>query len=233
MLSEVIAVEWAAKSHENIRLGKQGEHRAVTVVFDISEWVKEYGEGSVSLIHMRQTDPSPYPCNVTLDGNKVRWEILNTDNAIPGMGRCELRYIQENRLVKSETWATEVIRSYGVGPTPEPYQAWVDAVLAAGAKVESAVIHGPIIQEHTWWVWDFDANTYINTGVDASGDRKYVHRQLQPSSSWYISHNLGKYPAVSIVDSSGNLCVGEIVYHDENALTANFAAPFSGKAYLN
>jgi len=64
-------------------------------------------------------------------------------------------------------------------------------------------------------------------------DRHYTHNQVAASSSWEITHNLGKHPSVSIVDSGGNWVVGDIAYTNENTLIINFTAAFSGKAYLN
>ena len=64
-------------------------------------------------------------------------------------------------------------------------------------------------------------------------DKHYTHNQVAASSSWEITHNLGKHPSVSIVDSGGNWVVGDIAYTNKNTLTINFTAAFSGKAYLN
>jgi hypothetical protein len=38
----------------------------------------------------------------------------------------------------------------------------------------------------------------------SGGDRHFIHEQSTPSATWRITHNLGKNPAVTIVDSSGN-----------------------------
>ena len=69
--------------------------------------------------------------------------------------------------------------------------------------------------------------------LDPELDKSYIHNQVAASSSWEITHNLGKYPSVSIVDSGGNWVVGDIVYTNKNTLIINFTASFSGKAYLN
>jgi len=61
----------------------------------------------------------------------------------------------------------------------------------------------------------------------------YTHTQGAAATGWYISHNLLKFPAVTVVDSSGNLVEGAIQYINNNSLEINFTAAFSGKAYLN
>lgn len=65
------------------------------------------------------------------------------------------------------------------------------------------------------------------------GDKFYTHNQLAANDTWSIEHNLGKFPAVTVVDSGGSIVVGEIDYIDENNLTITFQGAFGGKAYLN
>jgi len=66
------------------------------------------------------------------------------------------------------------------------------------------------------------------------GATSWTHIQSSPSASWTITHNLGYYPGgVSVVDSGGNTCLGDIQYTDTNSLVVNFADAFSGVAYLS
>lgn len=66
-----------------------------------------------------------------------------------------------------------------------------------------------------------------------SGDLNFIYNQIAASASWNITHNLGKNPSVSIVDSGGNWVVGDVLYINNNELTINFNSAFSGTAYLN
>jgi negative regulator of sigma E activity len=61
----------------------------------------------------------------------------------------------------------------------------------------------------------------------------YVHTQSVASNSWVVIHNLNKYPAVSVVDSSNRLVVGDVTYDTVNQVTIEFSAAFAGKAYFN
>ena len=61
----------------------------------------------------------------------------------------------------------------------------------------------------------------------------HIHNQTVSSSTWNITHNLNKYPSVSIVDSSNEEVIGEVEHINANSLTVKFSAPFSGKAFLN
>ena len=60
-----------------------------------------------------------------------------------------------------------------------------------------------------------------------------IFDQASPASTWNIAHNLGRFPAVTVVDSSGREVDGEVLYTDANNVVLNFSAPFSGTAYLN
>lgn len=61
----------------------------------------------------------------------------------------------------------------------------------------------------------------------------FVHIQMVAANEWVITHNLNKYPSVTIVDSANTMVVGGVEYISLNQLKVTFNASFSGKAYLN
>lgn len=61
----------------------------------------------------------------------------------------------------------------------------------------------------------------------------YTHDQSVASDTWTITHNLARYPSVTIVDSAGTVVVGGIAYVSVNQIVVTFSAAFSGKAFLN
>lgn len=61
----------------------------------------------------------------------------------------------------------------------------------------------------------------------------YVHEQLVAASVWVITHGLGRYPSVTLIDSAGDPVFGDVRYTNNNEVTVTFASPFTGKAYLN
>ncbi|HOP80067.1 MAG TPA: hypothetical protein PLZ21_05810 [Armatimonadota bacterium] len=61
----------------------------------------------------------------------------------------------------------------------------------------------------------------------------YIHHQQVAAKIWRIEHNLGGYPSVTIVDSSGRYVIGNVQYLNENTIEVSFSASFAGKAYLN
>lgn len=64
-------------------------------------------------------------------------------------------------------------------------------------------------------------------------DVAYVHEQSSASDTWVITHNLGKYPSVTVVDSAGDECEGSVNYVGPNSVVITFSAAFSGRAFLN
>lgn len=71
-------------------------------------------------------------------------------------------------------------------------------------------------------------------GSGGSGSNwAYVHNQAIPSATWVITHSLGGFPNITVIDSSDREVVGDVVYTDLNTITVTFAAAFSGKAYLS
>jgi hypothetical protein len=62
--------------------------------------------------------------------------------------------------------------------------------------------------------------------------RRYIYTQGVASAEWVITHNLGGYPSVTIVDSAKTHVFGEVQYDSTTQITVSFSAPFSGYAYL-
>lgn len=69
----------------------------------------------------------------------------------------------------------------------------------------------------------------INTG----GGTNYTFTQGVPATTWVISHTLGYYPNVTVVDSGGTEVIGNKTYNDISTITLTFSAAFSGVAYLS
>lgn len=53
------------------------------------------------------------------------------------------------------------------------------------------------------------------------------------SDLWVVTHNLGMYPNVTVVDSTKTPIIGEVTYVSENQLVIRFNTKVSGTVYLN
>ena len=82
---------------------------------------------------------------------------------------------------------------------------------------------------------------YIGREVMTSpiiGDITFTHNQNSSSNTWVITHNLYRFPSVTVVDSGESIVQGTVVYNSNKQLTITFfqkgvALAFQGKAYLN
>jgi hypothetical protein len=71
------------------------------------------------------------------------------------------------------------------------------------------------------------------TGPAGPAGKPFIFDQLTPSDTWVITHDLNKYPSVTIVDSAGTVVDPDIQYNSPTQVTVLFGSPTSGKAYLN
>lgn len=53
------------------------------------------------------------------------------------------------------------------------------------------------------------------------------------ASTVSVPHNLGKYPAVTVIDSAGDEVIGDVQHLSANSLQLIFSAPFSGTVFCN
>lgn len=83
---------------------------------------------------------------------------------------------------------------------------------------------------------NFDVDKFYDFAVftlSSSGAPTYVFSQNTPSTTWEITHNLGKFPSITVIDTGNTVVNGEYNYTSNIKVTLNFSAAFAGKAYLN
>ena len=125
---------------KDIFLGRCGENKATCVSFNISEWKKTYGDGTPYVLHQRNGDKQPYPCDIEVNGSTVSWCITNSDLVVAGRGRVELQYYKDDTLVKSETFTTVTERALGPASekAPEPYESWMETMLHTATEAQES-----------------------------------------------------------------------------------------------
>ena len=78
-----------------------------------------------------------------------------------------------------------------------------------------------------------EERNFISVSEKEKALETYVYYQIEGSDEWVITHNLDKYPSVSVVDTGDSLVGGSVEYLSKNELVVTFTASFSGKAFLN
>lgn len=112
-------------------------------------------------------------------------------------------------------------------PDQHPIEAITGLVDELSSKADQADLTSHE-QDHVIHVTQEDRNRW-----DSGADKHYVHYQRAPSDTWEITHNLGKHPSVTVVDSAGSEVVGEVVLDTDNRIVIRFTGEFAGTAYLN
>lgn len=67
---------------------------------------------------------------------------------------------------------------------------------------------------------------------DTIGFTAYTHVQAAPASQWTVTHNLGRKPSVTVIDSANSEVLGNVTHVSESALEIAFSGAFSGVAYV-
>ena len=181
-----------------IPLGKQGENLATQVQIPVvKEWKALYGEGTFQLVNKRPDEDFAYACVIHWDDEKVMWDITNTELANAGRGVCELQYYAGDVLAKSYSWVTVIIETvYEDGATPpEPWQSWVQEVLATGSAAQGAAVRA----EHSAEVASekageaetsaINANISAQAAQDAANSMSFVSFDIDPDGDLYINRS--------------------------------------------
>lgn len=125
-----------------IPLGKRGEQNATQVEFDLSSFIRDFGEGVPGLTVRRPGDSKEYAANLERRGDIAVWTIGGEWTATDGQGKCELSwFVGEDTIAKdTRSWHTVVAESMGAGEgTPTaPEMAYLAKIQQAGAQVEQA-----------------------------------------------------------------------------------------------
>jgi len=70
-------------------------------------------------------------------------------------------------------------------------------------------------------------------GRDGRDIEPFIFAQQVPSATWQVTHNLNRYPSVTVVDSGDSVVMGEITYLSLDVVRIQFSAAFSGRAFFN
>lgn len=114
-------------------LGCQGENQQNKIQIDVSPWLKEFPNGTITIWHKRNGDTVPQPmAGVVLDREKGIMSVTptNTDTYVAGEGEAEVRLTQSNVVKKTREVITGVSPAVtGSGqPLGSGWQDYIDAI---------------------------------------------------------------------------------------------------------
>lgn len=96
---------------------------------------------------------------------------------------------------------------------------------------ETGVVAGAYGDLAHWPAFLVDEDGRIEGVVNVP--RLYRFDQAIPDTVWTITHNMGTYPSVSVVDTTGEEIDAAIDYVDQNIIVITFTVAMDGSAYLN
>jgi hypothetical protein len=73
---------------------------------------------------------------------------------------------------------------------------------------------------------------YPDINTDPVNHVKYVHNQTTASNQWNITHNLGFFPNVTVLDNQNRIIEADTVYLNTNSVRIVMNVALSGVAYL-
>ena len=100
-------------------LGRRYENERTQFVFDVSEWLEEFPEGTIVLLTMLPWAAETY--EPTIEGpdeeGKITWTITSTETAGEGRGCCQLMLTEDTTIARSMAWDTKIEKGLPVPPT--------------------------------------------------------------------------------------------------------------------
>lgn len=209
-------------------LGFPGENDSRPVYVDVSPWLEEFPDATVSIVYTR-SDGRTYAVVVNQPGPVVTWKPMEADLV---EGKCKLQIqIKQGDAVKKDS----VVDCY-VGnslddpsdPPQDPRPTYVEEVIDAADRAEEAVEHYPQIRNDYWWAWDAENGEWVNTGVKASGEGGGAVESVNGQTGAVVldAEDVGALPDDTVIPSQiGQLSdnVGLVHYNSQTLADAQQA----------
>ena len=165
-------------------IGHSGENEVVRVQFPLDEFEAEFPGGRASLYVQRFGDKDAYPAVLDIEGKSAYWTITSADSAKPGHVRCELQWIVNDIIVKSDIYGFYLLKAIDVGQDPpdEPTKRWTDRIeekIGDLNKLETDAKN--------------DLVSAINEAASKGGGGKKDWAQNDPQAADYVENRPGAY----------------------------------------
>lgn len=137
---------------KEIDLGVAQENDATQIEIDVRPWLSKWPDGVLTVNVCRPGEMEPYPALCRVEDGILIWSVKESDLAIAGHGRCDIRLYQNTVRKKTQIAITIIHDTLPSSETDEPpaaAQGWLDTLnqtrievdenaAAASAAAESA-----------------------------------------------------------------------------------------------
>lgn len=115
-----------------IKIGHQGENKAVQVAFDLTPFQAAFQGGYPQLVVIRPGDQSGYPVALIVNGSQAIWIVSASDTEKSGHGQCELQWFVGDTLAKSDKYNFLIYSSIpgDAEPPDVPSKTWFEKILS-------------------------------------------------------------------------------------------------------
>ena len=124
-----ISVDVSSARIPVLQVGYQGENEVTDVLFDISSWITEFGEGVAQLRVKRpgNSEEESYVLSLIITDGKAVWTVSETDTANKGNGKVQLSYMVGNIVKKAVIYPYKVGKSIVGADNPvDPFDSWIE-----------------------------------------------------------------------------------------------------------
>jgi hypothetical protein len=137
----IIGINTAVTYPDPFAIGRQRENEVTQVQFDVSEWVRTYGLGTLALSVQRRRDMRPYPVPIAIVDGAATWTISNTDTAQDGHIKAQLTYMVGTKIKKSKVYMLTVKASLPEdGRAPDGYTTWLETLQELTSQVAANAV---------------------------------------------------------------------------------------------
>ena len=134
----IIGINTAVTYTDPFTIGRQREKEVTQIQFDVSEWVRTYGPGTLALSVQRRWDRNPYPVPIAIVNGIATWTISDTDTAQDGHVRAQLTYMVGTKRKKSKIYLLNVKASLPEnGQAPDGYTTWLEILQGMTAETSA------------------------------------------------------------------------------------------------
>lgn len=102
-----MAIKVYEQNQELLHIGREGENFATTIIFDVSKQINNFGiDGNFSLLILQENQLFIENENISYNNiNKtLEWNVTNNYVLKKGEGKCQIVYIINNIISKSDIY---------------------------------------------------------------------------------------------------------------------------------
>lgn len=112
--------------------------------------------------------------SINNDAIILKWVINEYFTAVDGKLLLEIRAIEGDNLILKYVMSPIYVKSSTTGeglPSPDTVEKALDEMQEILKQAQDIAVKVPYIENGTWWCWNVSLNKYINTSIQAQGEK--------------------------------------------------------------